>query len=537
MSSRYDFRFLQALGAEDEKEHYLIRRDLSGGVNTQVHKSTVGDNQAPVLDNVDIGIIGKAAKRPGSWLIGDDVGSNSIVRLHNYPIDGETDQLLGYENTTLYKWIGSGNWTSLKADFTAPTTDTDLCMVSGKESGLTPDDVVFVKVDGNNWFRIDSDANEQDLGDTNTSPPLSPVGTWYGNRFWVLKNDLLYYSDAYSDDYSGAFDRTTNSFRLPVGDARMLAATRDLGIIAGGKSAIWALAPSATPATTDKPEPILSDYGIVSNQAWCVVGDDVWFFSHDGVRALKRTVQDKLQLGASFPLSHLLKDEFALVNWSYIQRVCMAYFDNKVFVTVPTGAATFDTWVFYPAITVNIPTKGSFPAATVINGWNARSYATYKVNGEERLYYGKHGDGTAYRAWNGYTDEGTSTTNGTKITYTIETKQEDLGTPLQYKTGGEVEFTFEQAGDYDVSVYASFDDGGYNLLGTVNLAGGGVSFPITFPVSFGMLNLVREKFHLDAYGRWRKIQLKIEHDATNGSDDIVLLEYNIVAFPDEYENE
>lgn len=56
----------------------------------------------------------------------------------------------------------------------------------------------------------------------------------------------------------------------------------------------------------------------------------------------------------------------------------MAVFDNKIFIAVPTSATTFDTWVYYPAI----------DAFMVIDGWSPTCWSTYKVDGEERLYYG-----------------------------------------------------------------------------------------------------------------------------------------------------
>jgi len=165
-------------------------------------------------------------------------------------------------------------------------------------------------------------------GTGSDSPPKSTVMCWYSNRLWVLKNDLLYFSDAYASDYATAFDTVTNAFRLPVGKEMFMAATRDLGIIVGGQQAIWAIAPSVTPAATDKPQPIITDKGCVSKDAWALIGDDIYFFSQDGLRALKRTVQDKVQMGADYALSYLLKDEFEGINWAYIDRLNMKYFEG-----------------------------------------------------------------------------------------------------------------------------------------------------------------------------------------------------------------
>jgi len=518
----------QATNAGDDERLVVVRKDFSGGLNTRQHAVEIGDAQASLLYNVDVGIAGQTSKRLGSVLIGNDIGDDTPVRLHNYVIQGGTDQLLMYEDTHLWKWTGVGDWAYLKNNFTAST---DCGMVSAKMSGVSPDDIVIVQNGVDNAFSLKSDGSMTDLGSTsgtgNDSPPKSTVMCWYGNRVWVLKNDLLYYSDAYSANYATAFDTASYVFRLPVGAEKILLATRDMGIVVMGFNAIWSLAPSVTPAATDITQPLLTDMGCVSKKGAVIVGDDIYFFSQDGLRALKRTVQDKLQLGASFPLSYRLKTEFEAINWAYISQLSMEYFDNKVFIAVPTGAATYDTWVYYPALDSFI----------VVTGWSPACWATYKVNGEERLYYGKQGDGTVYRAWYGYTDEGTTTTDGTAINYQEEGRKENVGQPLLNKIGGEVEIKVKSSGNYDIAVYASFDEADYTSLGTINMAAGTPTLDVALPFTLTEPTTISKKFHLDSYGHWKNIQLKLQHNATNASDEITVLERNITTFQEELENE
>jgi hypothetical protein len=526
-------RQLSSVQTPDDKQIFVIRRDLSGGINSRQQGSLIAETQATVLYNVDLGTAGQTSKRPGSVLIGNDKGSVTFADLHNYERQGYTDSLIAYDDIFLWEWLGTGNWASISASaFT--TAQTDVNILSAKESGLVPDDIILVTNGVDTIKRFHKDSSDvwavQDLGSAtgaSASPPRSTVMAWYGNRIWILKNDQLYFSDAYDSDYSSAFDNVTNWFRIPVGQERGIIPTRDTGMIIMGQDAIWGLAPSAAPAVTDKPEPIVTNRGVVSKKGWVNAGDDIYYFAQDGFRALKRTVQDKLQAGVDYPLSYFLKDEYDRINWAYISRLTMEYFDNKIFITIPTGAATFDVWVYYPAS----------KAFMVITGWLPREWAKYKVSGDERLYYAKHGDGTVYRAWNGYTDEGTSTTNGTAINYQEEGRKEDVGQPLVYKVGGEIEVRALTSGDYDISVYASFDDGDYNLLGYLNIQGSFISFPTTFPLVFGEAAIISEKFHLDAYGRWRTCRIKLVHNATNASNDITILERSIITYPEVYETE
>jgi hypothetical protein len=312
-----------------------------------------------------------------------------------------------------------------------------------------------------------------------------------------------------------------------VGAERGIVPTRDTGMVIMGEDAIWGLAPSATPVATDKPQPLVTDHGVVSKKGWVIAGDDIYYFAQDGLRKLMRTQLDKLQTGASFPISYPLKTEYDNISWAYVDRLRMEYFDNKIFVSVPTSATTFDTWVYYPALN----------AFMVIQGWSPREFAKYKMSGQEYLYYAKHGNGIVYRAWYGYTDEGATTTTGTAINYQEEGRKEDGGQPLIYKVGGEVEVKALASGNYNLGVYVSFDDGSYNLLGYLNLLGNLITFPATFPLNFMDAIIMSEKFHLDGYGRWRQIRIKIQHNATNSTNNIIVLERSIISFPEVYETE
>ena len=515
--------------APDDRRLMVIKRDVSGGINTRMHASQINANQCEELTNIDIGTPGQRRKRNGSVLIGSDVGSDTVVALHDYQRQGYTDQLMMVEDTHLWASENEGEFIAVKNDFVA---DADVGIVSVKESGLTPDDVIMVNVGEGNWFRFHKASggtwDEDELSTANTSPPQSTVGCWYGNRFWVLKDDLLYYSDAYSADYDGAFDQSTEWFRIPVGDERGIVPTRDKGMIIMGKNAIWNLFPSAVPAATDRPEPIVSNHGVVSKKGWCVAGDNIYYFAQDGFRELKRTATDDLQTGTTYPLSYLLKDEFDEISWTYITNLSMVAFDNKIFINVPTGASTYSTWIYYPAL-------NSF---SKLSDWNPRCMATHKIDGELRLYYGKVADGKVYRGWYGYTDEGTTTTNGTAIEMTEVGKEEDFGQPLIKKVGGEIEIEAETCGDGNsLTVYASVNGGSFDTSWTVSLTNSTApTLPINLPFFLADSYVIREKFSIDSLGEFRTLQVKVVNSNSNISD-VILYSVNMITFPQEYENE
>ena len=517
--------------APDDKQLYAIYKDFSGGINERVHARDLTEGQAVSLTNADLSTPATLLKRPGSVLIGDDVGSDSPTTLHNFSIEGHTNQMLMYEDQRMWKWEGAGNWVTMASLVSLFTASTDVGIMSVKESGENPDDVVIVQNNEDNAKRITYTGLVQDLGSVSgtgtDSPPKSSVMTWYNNRMWILKADQLYFSAPYPADYSVAFDTVADVYRIPVGNEMGLVATRNLGIIILGDQAIWALFPSATPSANDRPEPIVVDTGCVSKRGWAAVGDDIYFFSQDGLRALRRTEQDKIQLGASYPMSYILKDQFDNISWANISKLSMEHFDNKIFIAVPTGVDTFDTWIFYVA-------TNSF---SLMTGVNPRCWTRYKVAGEEQLFYGKSGDGKVYRAWYGYTDEGTTLSDGTAITETIETKAEDFKQPLVWKVGGEVEIEAAAAGTDTLLVEARADEGNYSTLGTMSLTSGTAPvLPVALPFTLADEYIVREKFHLNDLGRFRTVQIRLTNSSSN-TVEIKIYNVNLVAYAEEYRTE
>jgi hypothetical protein len=503
--------------AQDDRQLSIVRKDLSGGSNTRLAPNNISENQATLLYNIDIGIPGETSKRPGITLLEDLGDSDSGTGAFGFEPDGGVNELIVTHGAKLEGYIGSGTFTEHKTDFTSGIETT---MVKAGESG--EGDVILVSNGTDNVFRMLQDHTFQDLGDTSTSPPKTTVMTYFRNRVWGLKSNLAYFSDAYPSDYSSAFDRTTNAFRMPVGTERAIIGLRDIGLIVIGQDQVWGLNPSAVPdPDTDKPEKIL-DIGCVAGKTACLVGDDVYFLSKDGVRGVFRTQLDKLQLGNSYPLSYQLKDEYDNIRWSVIDKACAVYFDNKYFIALPTGSSSYNNqvWIYYPA------TQGW----TVITGWNVGAWAKVSFSGEERLYYIDSATDKVYRAWYGYSD------NSTAINYQEEGRKEDLGQPLVKKVGGEVKVKAQATGNYDIAVYASFDDQDYTSLGTFNLSAG-VALPEDLPFYLTGTSTAIGVFHLDSYGEWTTIKLKIQHNATNASDNIKILERQINTFQCAYYSE
>lgn len=505
----------------DDSPLAVLIRDLSGGQNSRQRANIIGDTEAQELQNVSIDVPGQVSRRSGITLI-EDLGNNAGTGAFNYNPLGSTANLMIAEGTNLKRWAGSGSFSTVDTGF---TTGLLTSMIKAYKTGTG--EVCMIGNGTDNWHQVDSSFTVTDLGSTSgtgsDSPPKSTVAVFFRNRWWILKSDLLYFSDASPSDYSTAFDTVTNYYRMQVGAEKALFGTRDLGLIIVGEDQIWSLNPSTTPAATDKPEKLL-DIGCSAGNTFVQVGDDYLFLAPDGVRALKRTIQDKVQLGESKPLSYKLKNEFNDINWLYINKACAVYWDNKYFIALPKVGSTYNNvvWVYNP----------SSNGWTVINGWNVGAWSTFKVDNEERLYFVEANDGKVHRAWYGASD------NGTAIEFIVETKQFDFGKPLEKKTGAEIKVTAKPSGDYDITVLISLDGGSFNTIGTLNTAGNGVTFPTTFPVNFFPDSVSYKKFHIDPYEGFYTLTVRLEHNAvTSNAEDITIYEISATAVQDEYISE
>ncbi len=505
--------------ARDDKRLFVTRINISGGMNNRQHGTQIADIQVESITNGDISIPGMSTKRPG-LVLSKDLGDNEPgTGAFGLNPGGGSSRIIVTHGDELESSTDGSNYATHKNDFVAGTP---VRFFLAGESGIG--DVMFVKMSGNNWFRfVPGDMNNpQDLGSTSgtgsDSPPGSDVGTFFRNRAWIVKDNEVFWSDAFPTDYSVAFNTGSNAYRMPIGTERAILGIRDLGLVVAGDNEIWSINPSPTPAATDKSEKLL-DIGVAEGKTFIQGADDIYFLAHDGVRGLFRTQQDKIQLGRSEPLSFPIKEEVESLNWDAIDKAVSIWFDNKYFISVPVDGSSSnnEVWIFFPTA----------QAWVVVEGWNIAGWAKVKINGQSQLYGIHSTDDIVYRCWNGTDDAGTN------ITYTEIGRKETIGQPLKRKWGGEVVVRC-RATSGELIVYASFDDAGWNQLGTIDLSGNLQTFPWAYPVLWKSPNISYAKFPIDAYGSWYHMQLKLVH---SGAGELKVLERSILTFLDEFESD
>jgi hypothetical protein len=177
-------------------------------------------------------------------------------------------------------------------------------------------------------------------------------------------------------------------------------------------------------------------------------------------------------------------------------------------------------------------------AWTVETGKHVLCYTTHKIDGELRLYYGS--DKKVFRDDHGFSDEGTTTTDGTMIIATEEGREEDFGNPLVKKWGGEIEVEAIAVGsDQVLSVSVKADGGDYISLGQVDLSSEDAPvLPVFLPFTLSGQFVVRKKFSLDQLGEFRTLQYKIE-DKDNTvvpADEMTWQGVNLITSLEEYQS-
>ena len=532
--------------------------DLSYGVNSRSDGAQLlpggmgpGPNQAAVLINADLSTPGQTKKRPAMLKVGDTLtATGGIVGLSSYAPSRSSASagLLHAAESTLRYLQDQGSagfvssWTAVSAGFTNKST---YDIVPGSLTGRG--DVMIVQNGSDNAYVFEADGTLRDTGNANDSPPKSLINVSHVNRLWCFgdeatidKADWLFWGNALPTAYSGAFDRTTQAFKINSGEGGSAAAMvpyriAQVDYLALFKTrSIWALPLANTDISANMLQPIDRSKGCVAKRCAAQVGDDIWYLAPDGVRSLQRTSEDRIK-GFSFPLSYWLKEDYDLIDWRYIDQAKCVWWDSKFFITLPVkrnGASSQTTcntvWVAWPGLQYAIGTE-VFPAWSIFQGWAVSSWAKRIYKGKEQLFAGDAATGKVYQVFGI-----TGADDGTAYTYQEESRTLDFGLPYQKKVGGELVIRALISGNYNITAYIATDDTDYQKLGTFNMAGSGPALPVSLPFTLANSAVVTAGFHLDSYGEWYRAKIKLAQSENNQGDDVTILSRAITAYPVQY---
>jgi hypothetical protein len=111
---------IKSYNAPDDPISFVMKRDLSGGMDTRKHEQIISDTQATMLKNILLETAGSRTLRSGSTRIDTSYPSSSGegVGLFGFDPDGGSFELLAVQKTNLSGWNGSGSFTNYKTDLT-----------------------------------------------------------------------------------------------------------------------------------------------------------------------------------------------------------------------------------------------------------------------------------------------------------------------------------------------------------------------------------------------------------------------------------
>lgn len=510
------------------------------GQNSKDQPDAIAIDEVAVLQNVDTNAGGVSVTRGGSSLIANDTGTNlRVPGLGHFYVESGTKYLTRINSNKWESWTGSGSWAAITG-FT-PTSDliTNFLQVGNKLLALNGTDNVFYTANG---------TTATDAGNTNTDPPKSRFGIYHQNAA-VLAGNLTNRSYIWPSTVLNVlqFDRAARAVKVADQNSDELTALVNLsltttpGFIAFKSKSTHFIDTSNGMSDPGNADPSIgwaiieidSSHGAVGPRAACAIGasvlaGDCAYLSREGrkyrLRSLKRSINDALGTGGimSNAIENILDD----VNDVIIERTIVFYFDERIFLAVPSGSSSsgLDTLCV-------LDLKNSDPDQnkwkwSVWTGLNIASISTYFQTSVEYLYIG---DGTAharvFRMFDGSTDD-----NGTAIDFELQTRRENLGYPELDKIWQFVEFVFLATDDSVATVQAQLDGGGYSTLTPpdVTLEASGPHLPINLPFQLQAQNMIRQVFQLDTLGISRDIQFKLTHG--EAGKVINYIGYTLVAF-------
>ena len=325
----------------------------------------------------------------------NDLGSQWIMLVSRFSIgffsfgrNGRTVSLDGYTVTTqstivqcnnlVYLFRGDndsplywdGDWS--KPFALAPgSTGT----VTGKL--LTEADAFIVDANNNNLIFVESNPVIVPIpGFENI--PNSNQATYYQNRLWVKNGkDKVSASDVL--DFS-TYDQLANSFNLNTGSSDYIVSTYPFGqnslIVFKNKSIIALLGVQGSLTDVTATE-VTRQVGCIGINAVVSIGPDLAYVSDRNINLITLTSTNNAVQHKTLPLSSRIKKIMNRVNWQYGYKISMAFFDNKLFVSLPLDNETScNGVVVYNFITEHWFGEWNFASAInmSIQGWAVVNY-------------------------------------------------------------------------------------------------------------------------------------------------------------------
>lgn len=500
-------------------------RSFAGGMNNKIHPTSLGRDQAVLLQDMILKQGALAEKRAGTQDVMAGVtptGPYIGLGLWNPPTTPQSERLIASAQNGIYDWDGSGAWRAC---------------TGGSFSGNEP--VYFVQgtklmpsFESLGWlFQKDaSEVLEYDgtatlsvvSGGASGSTTSVPTGTsalfWIG-RLWVAcdgtDNGYIRYSEFGKPT---TFDTSEGFLVNPSDDVTRIVQWFNTGIIIFQRNSIWALDVDqgnfdSLVFDSTRMELLNDDIGCVAGASVAQSGQEFYFLSRRGVMTLSKTARDQA-IGVSNPLSDPIQGTIDRINWSNADRARGVVWDNYYLLAVPVDGASQNNIV----IAYDIQEDAWFE----ISGWPVGAWEKANFPGDkDELFFGTNvSSGT--EVWEALV-EGEDQDNGSDFVGTIETPRYDFGTTDKKKVYRYLDVFTDTSGGGDMTVYARVDEGEFQAMRDTNgdtlvdISAGQLTVPFNIPASLGGENIQVNRYYLDGLDAAREIQFKFEFSGQGAS--------------------
>ena len=479
--------------------------DFSGGQVSAFLDDTLEMNQGESFKNVVLNKKGQLSTRKGQDIFVVDIGNTAFTGIGRYDSDATTSYMIVASGTSIIRAEPAyTSWSTVKHSSLTANKDTEFIQANNLYfvlNGTNPTSWL----NGINWNGGTTGA---------ASPPTATTGAWVLNYLFLsgdpAQPDWVYFSNNLVPE---TFTKATDLFKVNTGDGQAIQRIEPYRInelIIYKERSIYILnATGSTPLSDWTLQPISRVTGTIAPRSVVSLGNDQWFLSSEpiAIRSLVRSEYDKILVNmVSTPIQDIFDGTAdSSINLTQIAKSAGVLYDNKYLLAIPTGTSSVNnTVVVYDFIS---------ESWYLIDGWYPAAWIVYDEN---RLFYIDANDGRVIECFTGTIgdyDEGPEASFASDPTVAISyewiSKALDWDYPENYKQADALEVEFDTTGNYTATISIDLDNGGFQDIGTVNLAGDVVTLPELLPFTLASGGVARKTFHLQRYGEFKKMQIKV----------------------------
>lgn len=431
-----------------------IRENVFIGMNDRFPADQLDPGLFALLQNVTIDQQ-SLSKRKGTTAVASTLGSFSILGLNAFEPVAGTKYLFallnGSSNAQLYKWSGSGSFSTVGTANITKDSQMNFVQASNVLYGFNGTDVI--SVDSSLTYTKNP-----------SSVPKGMVAAWFHNYLFVANtssfpNRLFFSNLGDPTTFSGTdfIDINPND-----GDQITALAIFNDELYVFKNNTIWTITGfsgssfSTTATLSQNTNNKIYGYGTPSQKSVVTAGKDMYYLSFaGGIPHFRSFIQTQfastLEQGI---ISFDIEGTLNTLNLSQLSLCAGAYDGKYIYWSVPTGSSNHNDTVL--VLEPTIKTKGktmTHRCWAKWTGFNAAQFAVSNLAGENVIYFG---DGTAtglvYQL-----NTASFTDNGTAVTMDVKTRNYfyDLSRKAKYKY---IYTTFTSDSAASVSLNARLDE-------------------------------------------------------------------------------